>query len=166
MGLFTMDVWLTQDTGSRKTRRLLLFLKKLKNTGGKQYNWIFNGGIQKYIHMTFLEAEFGNTSMWRHFRGRKEMVLKWTTKIKNGLQKLADNRKWRSWNPFNRNHVQNIISPASSLVVYNIIPLLIGPPTLAPITSTMYHMDRKPSLVLSPNSKPTQMSYPAERRTI
>ena len=40
-----------------------------------------------------------------------------------------------------RDHAQNTINPAISLVAYNIILLLIGPPARAPITSIVYHMD-------------------------
>ena len=36
---------------------------------------------------------------------------------------------------------KNTTNPAISLVAYNIIPLLIGQPALAPITSVMYHSD-------------------------
>jgi len=37
-----------------------------------------------------------------------------------------------------RDHAQNTTSPAISLVVNNVIPLLIGPPAWVPITSIMY----------------------------
>ena len=42
-----------------------------------------------------------------------------------------------------RGHAQNTTNPAISLVVYNVIPLLIGPLAPAPITSNRYHTDEE-----------------------
>ena len=39
-----------------------------------------------------------------------------------------------------RDHTQNTTNPVISLVVYNVIPILIGQLAYAPITSIMYHL--------------------------
>ena len=39
-----------------------------------------------------------------------------------------------------RDHAQNMTNPAISVVAYNVIPLLVGPPARAPITSIVYHV--------------------------
>ena len=49
-----------------------------------------------------------------------------------------------------RDDAQNTTNPAISLVFYNVILLLIGPPLRAPITLIMYHVGKEPGCVFSP----------------
>ena len=66
-----------------------------------------------------------------------------------------------------RDHAQNTTDPAISLVVYNVIPILIGSSAWAPITSTMYQVGEwKPAVSFPRYGEWTRTGYGAQKRQL
>ena len=65
-----------------------------------------------------------------------------------------------------RDHAQNTTNPEISLVVYNVIPVWIGPTARAPITSIVIHMGEESGLVRSRYGEQTWTDYQAQGRLI